>query len=310
MNSEYLYEFMVLAHTLSFSQAAKMLFIAQPTLSRHIKELENELGEVLFVRDSHTVKLTQKGHIFAREAAHLNSELSKLTNSFDQAGHCSGRVIRIACASSSFSATLREFLEDFGTQNTQYVLEFALLQDQVLDQLAQGFDLLFSPFEQHAPAGMLRQNCTLYEKACLSYNMRLSADSEIASFPTGCLWNTLLVPYVDELFCSYAYHKQLVAHMTGNKMHFLPVPNVETALLYVQWGRSLALVPHHMSTREYPDVLFSDINDKNYSFSTVLYAKENLDYDFVNHFVSSLNAYTESAKSKSNEMKHMLSGAN
>lgn len=49
------------AETLSFSEAAKALYVTQSTLSQQIKQLENELGTLLFARSSHSVSLTEAG---------------------------------------------------------------------------------------------------------------------------------------------------------------------------------------------------------------------------------------------------------
>ena len=49
------------AELLSFSEAAKMLYITQSTLSQQIKQLEGELGVQLFQRNSHGVTLTEMG---------------------------------------------------------------------------------------------------------------------------------------------------------------------------------------------------------------------------------------------------------
>ena len=44
MNTERLYEFLVLSRVLNYSRAAKALYISQPILTRHIQALEAELG--------------------------------------------------------------------------------------------------------------------------------------------------------------------------------------------------------------------------------------------------------------------------
>ena len=53
--------FIQLSKTLNFSTAARVLFITQSTLSHQILQLENELGQPLFHRNSHEVMLTEAG---------------------------------------------------------------------------------------------------------------------------------------------------------------------------------------------------------------------------------------------------------
>lgn len=57
------------AETLNFSDAAKSLNIAQSSLSQQVKQLEDELGTQLFIRSSHSIRLTEAGEVmlpFAR----------------------------------------------------------------------------------------------------------------------------------------------------------------------------------------------------------------------------------------------------
>lgn len=63
MDINLLKEFSVLAQSDTFLKAADMLFISQPTLSRHIKNLETELGVPLFERTTRSSKLTKYGNM-------------------------------------------------------------------------------------------------------------------------------------------------------------------------------------------------------------------------------------------------------
>ena len=56
--------FVKVAELLSFSKAAKALFITQSTLSQQIKQLEDELDMALFFRNNHKVSLTEAGETF------------------------------------------------------------------------------------------------------------------------------------------------------------------------------------------------------------------------------------------------------
>lgn len=53
--------FVKVAETLNFSEAARVLYVTQSTLSQQVKQLESELGTPLLVRSSHMVDLTEAG---------------------------------------------------------------------------------------------------------------------------------------------------------------------------------------------------------------------------------------------------------
>ncbi|CAB5714761.1 Gcv operon activator [Delftia tsuruhatensis] len=59
--------FIVSARQLSFSKAAKELFVTQSAISRHIAELETYLGHPLFIRSRNGLALTQIGEHFLKQ---------------------------------------------------------------------------------------------------------------------------------------------------------------------------------------------------------------------------------------------------
>ena len=63
--------FVAVAECLNFRRAAQQLHLAQPPLSRQIRQLEEDLGVTLFVRDKRKVELTKAGHAFLEEARKL-----------------------------------------------------------------------------------------------------------------------------------------------------------------------------------------------------------------------------------------------
>ena len=62
----------------SISRAAAALGIAQPTLSRSIKDLEIRVGLVLFTRHRHGVQATDFGHVFLKQAALVAAQVADL----------------------------------------------------------------------------------------------------------------------------------------------------------------------------------------------------------------------------------------
>lgn len=72
MNTAQLRYFLELARTLNYSAAAQNLYMTQPTLSRSIMALEDEIGAKLFFRDSGNVTLTPAGQLLRQELEPLS----------------------------------------------------------------------------------------------------------------------------------------------------------------------------------------------------------------------------------------------
>ena len=80
MEIQRLKEFLVLADVISISKAATVLDIKQPVLSRHLQELERDVGVSLLVRGTSQAALTPPGKrfaILAQEIVEMADELAK-----------------------------------------------------------------------------------------------------------------------------------------------------------------------------------------------------------------------------------------
>ncbi len=75
MELRHLRYFLAVCDEMNITKAAEKLMMAQPPLSRQIKDLEEELGTELFVRGHHTLSLTEEGIRF-RDYAHRIITLS------------------------------------------------------------------------------------------------------------------------------------------------------------------------------------------------------------------------------------------
>ena len=69
--------FLAVAREKNITNAAMSLHITQPTLSRQLKELEEELGKQLFIRGNKKITLTEDGLLLRKRAEEIVS-LSEL----------------------------------------------------------------------------------------------------------------------------------------------------------------------------------------------------------------------------------------
>jgi DNA-binding transcriptional LysR family regulator len=91
--------FIAVAEYLNFSKAAQQLHIAQPPLSRQIRQLEDDLGVTLFVRSKRRVELTKAGLVFLDEARKLVVQAGHATEAARHAQKGEFGVVRIGIAS-------------------------------------------------------------------------------------------------------------------------------------------------------------------------------------------------------------------
>lgn len=76
--------FLMAAREENITKAAELLHITQPTLSRQLIQLEEELGTKLFTRSSHRIQLTEDGMLLRHKAQELIQLADKLEKEFQQ----------------------------------------------------------------------------------------------------------------------------------------------------------------------------------------------------------------------------------
>ncbi|MBP5057719.1 LysR family transcriptional regulator [Pseudomonas chlororaphis] len=102
--------FIVLAEELHFTRAAERLHIEQPPLSRAIKELEGELGVVLFDRDRRGTRLTAAGTAFLSGVRRLFTVLEQARENAKAVGSGLRGSLRIAVSDGAIDPRLSAFL--------------------------------------------------------------------------------------------------------------------------------------------------------------------------------------------------------
>ena len=79
MNTKILEYMIAIAEERSVSKAAERYYLAQPVLSKHLKNIEADIGMPLFIRSHGEMKLTEAGIIYinnARAILHVEQQLN------------------------------------------------------------------------------------------------------------------------------------------------------------------------------------------------------------------------------------------
>ena len=143
--------FLTVAREESFSRAADALYLSQPTLSRQIREMEEELGVQLLVRTNRNVRLTQEGQRLRRRAQEIVDLMDKTQDEFaSPEGEVAGEIA-IGCGETQIMREVAKVA--IPLQQEHPGIRFNLYSanaDDVSEKLDQGlldFGLMFEPFD-------------------------------------------------------------------------------------------------------------------------------------------------------------------
>ncbi|SFB91091.1 HTH-type transcriptional activator IlvY [Pseudoalteromonas denitrificans] len=117
MDNRSLQLFLALAETLHFGRASERCHISASTLSRNIKQLEQDLGASLFTRDNRTVTLTKQGKDFVEYAKLSLSQWNRFKSSLDENHTELQGELSLYCSVTASYSFLYRLLETFRQQH-------------------------------------------------------------------------------------------------------------------------------------------------------------------------------------------------
>lgn len=132
-------EFITLASLLNYSKAASQLYLTQPALSRHIHDLETQLDAPLFVRDTHSVRLTSVGELFYGEAKEIVDRYDRAIALVKEATSDTSGELRIGFLGTASSNFFSDFVTVFSAGHPEISLSlFCGNMDSLTSQLYSG----------------------------------------------------------------------------------------------------------------------------------------------------------------------------
>lgn len=129
--------FIAVAEAGNISKAAQKIFLTQPALSRQIKALEDEIGQLLLERQAHSVRLTPTGEALLTEAREL---LRHADEALERVRACGQSLrLRVGYAPSLASGLLSYAVESFTQKHSGVGVElFDFSSLEMLEGLQDG----------------------------------------------------------------------------------------------------------------------------------------------------------------------------
>lgn len=131
--------FLVTAREQNITKAAELLHITQPTLSRQLAALEEELGTSLFIRGNKKITLTEKGILLKRRAMEILELEEKTLEEILDKEHLVEGSVTIGCGEYGATETLAKICEKYREKYPKVQIRLhTATADVVHDRMKQG----------------------------------------------------------------------------------------------------------------------------------------------------------------------------
>ena len=296
MTTERLYEFLILSKTLNYSHAAESLYITQSVLSKHIQELEKELGIQLFTRTTHEVRLTPAGHRLAEEAASIINQCNDTLHMLHLPDVSTTGTIHIGCVLEfSYASHIQVFISRFMERHPSIDIRFDVCPNGTPESSLYTYDILLTPCEyHHIPNHIQRQlinNHGTYVAVPPGHHLLSKTELSLREL-SG---ETIIVPFADELFGPYAKNWALAQKYTHSNIRRIEASNLHSALFLVEIGKGIAIVPRYAKKLVSGNTFMVSLSNTSAKYPEYIYFREKENNGaaklFYNEFCNSLLRY-------------------
>lgn len=260
MNTRQLEYIIAVSDTLSFSEAAKKLFVSQPSLSQYVKKVEEEIGNEIFVRTT-PLKLTYQGEIFVRYAKKVLEEELQFKAAMKDISDNEAGVITIGAGPLNSEIVLPEIIASFTElyPNIEVnVLEYA--ESDLIEALDKGeIDLLLTVMSPQIQDNYIIEE-VMREQYVLAIPQRLDPKAStylrenykdsVGSFPIINIKECKNLPYIMQTSMMPAHG---IFVNLCRREGFLPkskitCKNINTAINLAKRGTGACFIPSSVTT--------------------------------------------------------------
>ena len=183
MELRHLRYFVAVAEALSFTKAAQRLRLAQPSLTRQVRNLEEEIGVRLLDRSKNQIAMTEEGRMFFLDAKKILAACAETIAAVQEIGRSGRRQLNIGYTADTHFKVLPATLAAFRKLYPEVALNlFDMTRAEQLDALeSRRIDLGFVGVSPLPPGHNLSSKCIAHDTifAALAQNDPLSNKAEL-----------------------------------------------------------------------------------------------------------------------------------
>ncbi len=270
MELRHLRYFVCIAREKSFTRAAEILHIAQPPLSRQIKQLEDELGLVLIERGTRPLRLSEAGRLFYEQAIQMLERFDEMRASVGRLYEAHRDRFSIGFVGSTLYGKLPEVIRSYRAARPE--VEIILLELTSFEQIAalkEGrIDVGFGRIPLDDPA--LERQLLRNEKLIAAAPVNHAILGRKGPLRLADLATEPLIVYPKAPRPSYADQVLALYRDRGLKPPGLyEVRELQTALGLVAAGAGVCLVPASVERLRRDDVVYRPL-DQEHAVSPII----------------------------------------
>ncbi|MDY6328453.1 MAG: LysR family transcriptional regulator [Lachnospiraceae bacterium] len=290
MTSQQLQCFIYVAERLNFTKAAEALYLSVPTVTHHIKNLEEEIGTQLFYRNSRIVKLTEQGEKFYYDAKDIFLKIEDVKNQFQGSEQSESVLFRIGCMSekefTKIKPVLRQIKENYSYIRPKIIAKDFfdlknLYENQQLELVIATYDL--------SNQGVYKRLFKYQSYAVMLPDHFLAKESSL-TFDQIAEENLITLPPKSIPFIKGNKFQEFLALHAQDHIHIVSENEGESILL-AKCGYGIALLPGFLVPKDDELICIPINNTKNIEYG--LYYRNNdkhIRY-FVNEFTKIFNNF-------------------
>lgn len=253
--------FLAVAEELHFGRAAARLNMSQPPLSIHIKELENQLGTLLFVRHSRSVALTHAGKILMEESRRLLANANQVLARVEQIGRGEAGRIELGVVGTAMwgrmRPTMRRFLKDNPNVEVLFREKMPAMQMALLER--RELDAGIWRMATELPQGFTSKR--LHESAFLVAMPEEHHLAGYTSVPLAALRDEYFVT-MPPVHTDWAFLQRVCQQAGFTPIIVREVNEPQTVLAIISMGIGITLIADSYAQMNWPGVVFRPLKER------------------------------------------------